>query len=120
MPEPALRAIVVVLVVVVAGLGGAVLRRGAALRRRNVATTLEPGLHLFTAAGCGSCDRARRILAGAGEEFSERGWEDEPELFRREGIDRVPVLMRVGADGSAWRIHGVPSTARLRRWLGDP
>lgn len=99
-----------------------VMRRGVALRRRRA--TLPAGIRgpvLFTSERCASCGRVRRVLAEAQVAgLVELVWEESPEEFDRAGVDRVPVLFWSDGDGRTWRVDGVVSVARLRRWIGDP
>lgn len=91
--------------------------RGEAwIRHRIQAPDLAAGLYLFTGAGCGSCSRARTALTEAGAAFDEVAHEEDPALFVALRIDRVPATVSVG-DDHAWIAYGVPSGARLRRWL---
>lgn len=77
-----------------------------------------PGVYLFTAAGCDACDAARlayrEVLGESG--FTERSWEEHPDLLTRVGVDEIPVGAVVGADGKqVASFVQVPRPMALRR-----
>lgn len=119
MTEPVLRLVVVGAVVVMVLIGAAIARRGVVLRRHPPPAGLEPGVYVFVSDVCSTCQRVEDSVASAVPTGGYRrvSWESEPELFRRLGIERVPVTVQVRADGGGWAASGVPSTRRLRRWL---
>ena len=114
--------IAVVLFVAAVALGVAfVQRRGRAIRRLSRSFDgLDEGIYLFGSESCSSCEMMRHRLREAGIEFSELGAEGEAEIFVRYGIDKVPAVARVGADGSGWLAVGVITPTRSRRWLSSP
>lgn len=119
---PLVRIEVVVVVMAIAMAVAWVARRGVALRRRRA--SLPPSVRppvLFTSETCATCSRARRILADANlPEVTEIVWEKHPDLFSAAAIDRVPVFVWADRSGALWRVDGVASLDRMRRWLGDP
>ena len=77
-----------------------------------------PGVFLFTASACDSCDSARsayrRILGEDG--FDEFTWEEHPELLSKLGVAEIPagtVLDRSGREVGSF--VGVPGRFHLRR-----
>lgn len=116
----------IVRLIVAAGIAGAasiaaiVSRRGRAWRRRPFASTdLEPGIHLFTSNDCRSCQRARAVIEQTGLSFSDHTYESEGPLLAGLGIDRVPTVAWIPADGrSGWVAEGTPTARMLLRWLG--
>ena len=93
-------------------------RRGLALRRRRFALpdTLQPPV-LFASETCATCSRVRRIVADLDLDVTEVVWEEHPDRFAEAGIDRVPVFVWTDTAGETWRVDGVASAARMRRWL---
>lgn len=81
---------------------------------------LEPGLVLFSSRGCQTCDRTRSVVLEVDAAAREIVYEEEPELFHRYTIRRVPTVASVERDGRGWSAEGVMSVARLRRWVGNP
>ena len=77
-----------------------------------------PGVYLFTAAGCDTCDEARlvyrKVLGESG--FIERSWEEHSDLLALVGVADIPSGAVVGADGSevASFAH-IPRLSTLRR-----
>lgn len=97
-------ALVVAVVIVVA-----LLRRFPRTSVRTINTPgLEPGVYLFTSGGCGTCAGARETLVGRGVEFTELTWDEDPEVFRRLGMDAVPSVVVVAAGRGRWWRGGVP------------
>lgn len=118
MDEPLIRLLVVAGVAAAALLVAMIARRGVALRRRPVEMPdLGPGLVLFTADTCSSCDRARRVVDEVGVEMVEIRYEETPEPFTRYGVDRVPALAHLDPDGRGWLAEGIPNRRLLTRWL---
>ena len=77
-----------------------------------------PGVYLFTAAACDSCDSARAVYVRVlGEDgFTELTWEDRPELLTRLGVAKIPVSTVLDAAGREVRSFvGAPRPAALRR-----
>ena len=110
-----------VTVVVVAAVVAAVARfrprrRGRALR---VEGNLEgPGVYLFTASACDSCDSARSVyveeLGATG--FTELTWEERPGLLTRLGVGEIPVGTVLDSSGrEVDSFVGVPPRRALRR-----
>lgn len=93
-----------VVVAIVAGLVVGVARFRPRPRRTplNVVGTLAgPGVFLFTATGCDSCDAAREIYVRVlGEDgFTELAWEEHPDTFSRLGVDEIPSGCALDAAG---------------------
>lgn len=117
--ELAVRLLVAALIAVVAIGVAMTSRRGTARRRRPFRPVgLEPGFTLFTSSTCTSCARARSALREAGMAFDEIAFEAAGEAFAQNGIERVPALVEVAVDGSAWVAYGVPDPRVVRRWSG--
>jgi hypothetical protein len=96
-------------------------RRGVAHRRRPWSLPgVEPGVALFVSTGCTSCTRATAALQRAGVTHRVIEYESQPDLFHRLEITRVPAVAKVEEDGKGWISFGVPSPARLARWITDP
>ena len=77
-----------------------------------------PGVYLFTAAACDSCDAARAVYVGVlGEQgFTELTWDDHPELLTGLGVAEIPVSTVLDASGhELCSFVGVPRRAGLRR-----
>jgi hypothetical protein len=75
-----------------------------------LATSLQPGVYLFSSNSCLECDPARvRLLEHLGlEGFVEIDWESDREHFDRTGIDAVPTTVLVREDGTATFVEGIP------------
>jgi hypothetical protein len=100
---------------IVAAIGLAVIlvmsvRRLRPVRGRRIATTLEPGVYLFSSRSCLECDPARaRLLEHFGwDGFVEVAWESDRQLFEEAGIDAVPTTLLVGEKGRATFVEGIP------------
>lgn len=76
---------------------------------------LQPGIHYFSSPTCETCREARSLLDRrlGREGYTEYGWDQDPEVFQRLGIDQVPALIVVADDGSARMYSG-----ELERALG--
>ncbi len=77
-----------------------------------------PGLYLFTASACDSCDSARSVyVEELGEDgFTELTWEDRPGLLTRLGVGEIPVSTVLDSSGrEVGSFVGVPSRGALRR-----
>ena len=91
-------------------------RRGWVLRvEGNLA---GPGVFLFTASACDSCDSARavyeQVLGEVG--FEEFTWEEHPELLARLGVAEIPAGTVLDASGcEVGSFVGVPGRFHLRR-----
>ena len=77
-----------------------------------------PGVYLFTAGACDSCDSARavyeQVLGKDG--FTEFTWEDHPELLARLGVVEIPVGTVLDASGRpVGSFAQVPRRGALRR-----
>ena len=120
MDELAVRLIVVVGIGGIATISAFAARRGRAWRRRSFECRgLEPGIHLFSSESCASCLRARSVVEAAGISFEEHFYESEAELLEANGIDRVPTVAWVPANGDAgWLAEGIPTGRVLARWMG--
>jgi hypothetical protein len=94
-------------------------RQGVALARRRVPEPRGVALPVvFTSETCPTCGRVRRVLEQLGfDGVHEVVWELEPAAFSRNGVDRVPALMWRDRAGVVWRVDGVASSRRMRRWL---
>lgn len=117
------RLLVVLTVIAVAVILAAIQNRGVAVtRRRRAFEGVSPGLAVFASRTCQSCESIEAMVADAAGSENRRvyWWDESPEIFERNGIERVPAIARVGEDGSGWIAVGVPSAARLRRWLRGP
>jgi hypothetical protein len=120
--ELGVRFMVVVIVSCVTALIATAIRRGAVIRRRPVTSSVAlTGLVLFSSDGCAACRQLSDHLAAAGVDgVTVLDWIESPEPFLENHIDRVPTLMALDDDGHGWMVQGVPSVARLRKWLGGP
>lgn len=77
---------------------------------------LDPGVVLFTSTDCDQCAAARAALKRAGIQYREVTHEIEPQRFERYGVQGVPLLVRLEADGTQSHISaGVPTRRSLRR-----
>lgn len=117
------RLLVVLAVIGLAVLLGVIQNRGVAMaRHRRSFVGLSPGLVVFASRSCASCDTVEAMVAEAAGSKEHRvvWWEESPEVFEHNEIDRVPAVALVGEDGKGWIAVGVPPPARLRRWLGGP
>lgn len=77
-----------------------------------------PGVFLFTATGCDSCDSARdvyvRVLGSNG--FTELAWEEHPDVFERLGVDEIPSGCALDASGrQVGYFTQIPRPSALRR-----
>jgi len=108
-------------VIVAAGVVVAVARLRPRRRGRSLRTggNLEgPGLYLFTASACDSCDSARSVYVDVlGEDgFTEFTWEDRPSLLTRLGVGEIPVSTVLDSTGrEVGSFVGVPPRRALRR-----
>ena len=114
------------LLVVAAGAAVALLLARTAARFRQpvhamvdlTSTNLPTGVVLFTSTDCSNCAEARTALRRAGFEFREVTWELEPALLEFVGIEKVPLAVFRGLDGSTInQIAGVPRRRALRRLM---
>lgn len=109
-------AVVVVAAMVVAVARFRPRRRGPALR---VEGNLEgPGVYLFTASACDSCDSARAVyLEELGADgFTELTWDDRPGLLTRLGVGEIPVSTVLDFSGrEVDSFLGVPPRRALRK-----
>ena len=88
-------------------------RRAQQPVRHLVNVDLGSGPHFFSSTACDSCRSARRKLSeviGA-DGFTEHVWEQEPGVFAALGINAVPAVLLVGADGSGTLYPGKPHRA---------
>lgn len=115
----AVRIVVVVLILAVAVGVGLVARRRAGYQHPGIrlqGLNLEPGLVIFTATGCDSCDEARSLAARTGASVREVTNELESSLFARSGVVAVPLTVVVGRYGEIVRQYsGVPKASSLQR-----
>jgi hypothetical protein len=110
MSELWIRVLVVIGALVIVALVVLVLRRPGRRGQPIEGPGLAPGIYLFTSGTCADCGPARERLKeklGPGG-FREIGWEAEPDVFARVGIDVVPCTLVVGEDGSANSFPGLP------------
>ncbi len=117
------RLLIVLAVIALAVLLGIIQNRGVAMvRHRRTFTDLEPGLVVFASRSCAGCDTVEGMVASyaGGREHRIYWWDESPEVFERNDIDRVPAVASVAEDGTGWIAVGVPPSARLRRWLRGP
>ena len=97
------------------------LRPGRRRRSLRVEGNLEgPGVYLFTASACDSCDSARSVyvdeLGASG--FTELTWEEQPGLLTRLGVGEIPVSTVLDSSGQeVGSFVGVPPRRALRRAL---
>ncbi len=101
MTDLSVRFAVVTTVILVALAWAALRRRGAAWRRRAVEMPgLGPGVYLFTSETCTSCPAARDSLTEAlgSQRFEEISYEERPELFEPEMLQRL----RDRTDAQGW------------------
>ncbi len=99
-----------------------VARRRAATRPRKVRMPgLGPGVFLFTSETCESCTPAREAVARhlGSDGFREIVWEQEPAMFDRYAVARVPTVVRLDAEGNGVAFEGVPDRTTLDR-IGGP
>ncbi|MCY3580296.1 MAG: hypothetical protein F4Y75_00315 [Acidimicrobiia bacterium] len=76
-----------------------------------------PGVYLFTAAGCDTCEEARivhRQVLGANG-FTEISWEEHSDLLARVGVTGIPLSVVVGSKGQAVTLPHIPKPRALRR-----
>ena len=77
---------------------------------------LPEGVVLFTSGECDQCAAARAALKSAGIEYREVTHEIESARFDRYGVQGVPLLAKVEADGSQSVLAaGVPTRRSLRK-----
>ncbi len=110
MDEPWLRLVVILLAAgVVAGFSLISKRRRVRASRRIESTGLAPGVYLLTAATCGECETARRLMGDVeGLVYREVTWEEDSEVFGRLEVADVPSTLIVASDASAHWYRGVP------------
>ena len=92
-------------------------------RPRRDALNLEgnltgPGIYLFTATGCDSCNAARDVYARVlGEDgFTELAWEEHADVFARLGVDEIPSGCALDASGrQVGYFTQIPRPSTLRR-----
>jgi hypothetical protein len=120
--DPLLRLLLVSVVVGVTVAFAVAVRRGLAVRRRPVQIDIpHSGVVVFASSGCATCTRLQAELSEAGiADVTVLDWDESPELFLSAHIDRVPTLVSLDSGGTGWMVEGVPSAARLRKWLGGP
>lgn len=91
-------------------------RRGRAL---NIEGDLEgPGVYLFTASACDSCDSARAVyLEELGPDgFTELTWDDRPRLLTRLGVGEIPAGIVLDSSGrEVDSFVGIPPRRALRK-----
>lgn len=104
---------IVVGAVLVIALAVALIRRNPVRRTVESSGDLTPGVYLFTSGTCADCLPARERLAEmlGTDGFREIEWEQDPDSFAHAGIEVVPSMLVVGADGSATSFPGVPDEA---------
>ena len=119
MNSDALLRLLVVVVAAAAVVGIARFRPRRRRRPLHVEGNLSgPGVYLFTAGACDSCDSARivykRVLGQEG--FTELTWDDHPELLTRLGVAEIPVSTVLDSFGrEVASFVQVPRPAALRR-----
>jgi hypothetical protein len=82
---------------------------------------LGPGVIVFTSEACSACGPVIAVLdrrLGEGE-YRRIRWEDDPEVFARHRIERVPAVAVLDAAGRGRLWEGVPPARLLRRTV-DP
>lgn len=96
-------------------------RRGSSWVRRPLPDPgLPPGLYLFTSGTCSSCVPARSRIGRTGLDYIEVRFEDDPVIFDRLNVDKVPALVHAGT-WRAWIAFGLTQPWLLRLWLrGEP
>ena len=76
-----------------------------------------PGVYLFTAAGCDTCEEARivhRQVLGANG-YTEISWEEHSDLLSRVGVTDIPLSVVVGSNGQGVTLPDIPKPRALRR-----
>lgn len=74
----------------------------------------RPGVIVFTSNDCGTCVEATGIVRRTGVEARDVAWEREPAVFERYGIDAVPLVVVLDAEGNSFMFEtGVPDARRL-------
>jgi hypothetical protein len=74
----------------------------------------RPGVILFTSTGCETCTAAGDVVDAADVGVRRVTWEGEPELFERYGIEAVPLVIVLGADGTTYLTEtGIPDSRHL-------
>jgi len=116
--DPVTRVIVVVAVVavalVIAGLSRP-LQSASHPPLTIPAGELPEGVVLFTSGDCDQCAAARAALKNAGIGFREVTHEIESNRFDQYGVQGVPLLAKLEADGSqTYLAAGVPTRRALR------
>ncbi len=116
------RIVVVAVVAILAILGSLVFRTGTLVARREYRGPGQPGsMVLYASSRCAGCGMFEARLRDIGASYRRMDWEAHPEAFADAGIERVPTLVVFPEDdGEPWMVSGLPSTSRLRRWLGEP
>ncbi len=117
------RLLIVLAVIAVAVAVAKIQNRGVAVvKRRRSFVGIAPGVVVFESSSCGRCEAVESVVSSiAGEGgYSVVRWDDHPDVFRDNGIDRIPAIARIGEDGTGWLVSGIPSARRLRGWLGNP
>ena len=121
MTDTGIRLMIIVAVFAVAALVAFGQRRARAVRRvRRTFPDLEQGLVLFVSGGCSTCQAARAVLDEVGAAHREIAYDDDPAVFARLSIGRVPALAEVDSSGAGWIAYGIPSVRAVRRWLANP
>jgi hypothetical protein len=116
MDEPILRLLLVLAGILLVAVVAWLTRRLPRVKGVEVpAPDLPPGVHLFTAETCSTCEPARRVVRQAFGQFNEHPWESRADEFDRFGIGRVPVLIVIDEGGRALRWEGIPSPRDLKR-----
>lgn len=114
MSEVWARLLVVASVLGVAALIGMLIsRRGRSRPIPALTTGIDPGVYLFTSAGCADCLPARQALVDVlgSDGFVEVRWEESPDLFTEAGIDVVPSTLIVKGGGPGTVFRGQPTEA---------
>ncbi len=77
------------------------------------ATTMSPGVYLFTSSSCADCVTAKAALTdGLGADgFAEIAWETASGTFSELGVDAVPSTLIVDDDRRATLYPGHPGRA---------
>lgn len=91
--------------------------RAARPRRTSGPTGLAPGLYFFSSSDCETCLQARETLdARLGTDaYTEIEWQERGDVFERVGVDAVPAMVIVSADGRGSIYPGQPERA-LDAW----
>jgi len=76
----------------------------------------RPGVMLFTSTDCENCKEALRRVGALGAEVREVTWELEPAVFKRVGVEAVPLTAVVDEAGRVELLAaGVPRKNALKR-----